>query len=158
LLSFARIPEYFPTHSLKTTGFHRPIPLSAFYHSLEGIVSLWNNQPVQTEVIVTDEFVAWWDGLTVEEQKSIAVSVGLLQDFGVLLSFPHSSAIEGASKLRELRIQHHGEPYRVLYAFDPARNAVLLIGGNKTGKERWYEQNVPLAERIFAAYLQRTRQ
>jgi Phage derived protein Gp49-like (DUF891)/Helix-turn-helix domain len=55
----------------------------------------------------------------------------------------------GTIILRELRIQHEGRPYRVLYAFDPRRSAVLLIGGDKTGKGRWYEEHVPIAERIY---------
>jgi hypothetical protein len=41
----------------------------------------------------------------------------------------------------------------VLYAFDPVRRAVLLIGGDKTGDNRFYERLVPIAERIFAQYL-----
>src|SRR5690606_24874251 len=49
----------------------------------------------------------------------------------------------------EIRIQHGGRPYRVLYAFDPRRMAILLIGGNKTGNDRWYETSVPLADRLY---------
>jgi len=113
---------------------------------------------MQTEIVFTNEFEAWWDELDVEEQKSVGVVVELLEEFGVLLGFPQTSAIEGSKKLRELRIQHQGEPYRVLYAFDPARDAVLLVGGNKTGNDRWYEQNIPIAERVFATYLKETRQ
>jgi hypothetical protein len=55
--------------------------------------------------------------------------------------------------LRELRIQHEGRPYRVLYAFDPRRTAILLIGGDKTGNNRWYEQNVPRADAIYDQHL-----
>ena len=55
--------------------------------------------------------------------------------------------------MRELRIQHQGRPYRVLYAFDPERNAVLLIGGDKTGNEQWYETFVPLADRLYEQHL-----
>jgi hypothetical protein len=55
--------------------------------------------------------------------------------------------------MRELRIQHAGRPYRVLSAFDPKRNAVLLIGGDKTGNDRWYEIFVPLADRLYERYL-----
>lgn len=106
-----------------------------------------------TEVIVTAEFETWWDGLSVEEQKSIAVVVTMLEERGVTLPFPYSSGITGSAKLRELRIQHAGEPYRVLYAFDPKRNAVLLLGGNKTGDNRWYDAHVPKAEKLFLAYL-----
>jgi hypothetical protein len=55
--------------------------------------------------------------------------------------------------LRELRIQHHGEPYRVLYAFDPRRTAILLLGGNKVGNDRWYETAVPAADALYEAHL-----
>jgi hypothetical protein len=51
--------------------------------------------------------------------------------------------------MRELRIQHQGRPYRMLYAFDPNRAAVLLIGGDKTGEKRWYEIFVPIADRLY---------
>jgi hypothetical protein len=52
--------------------------------------------------------------------------------------------------MRELRIRHQGQPYRVLYAFDPA---ILLIGGDKTGNDRWYEEFVPTADRLYDAHL-----
>jgi hypothetical protein len=55
--------------------------------------------------------------------------------------------------LRELRIQYEGRPYRVLYAFDPRRAAILLLGGDKTGNDRWYEQHVPIADRLYDEYL-----
>jgi hypothetical protein len=55
--------------------------------------------------------------------------------------------------MRELRIQHQGRPYRVLYAFDPRRVGILLIGGDKTGDGRWYEKFVPLTDRIYDAHL-----
>lgn len=55
--------------------------------------------------------------------------------------------------MRELRIQHAGRPYRVLYAFDPRRVALLLLGGDKTGKARWYEEFVPIADRLYDEHL-----
>lgn len=55
--------------------------------------------------------------------------------------------------MRELRIQHAGRPYRVLYAFDPRRTAFLLIGGDKTGNNRWYEEFVPRADAIYEQHL-----
>ncbi len=51
--------------------------------------------------------------------------------------------------MRELRVQHNGKPYRVLYAFDPGRTAILLIGGCKTGNDRWYDEFIPKADRIY---------
>ena len=53
----------------------------------------------------------------------------------------------------ELRIQHRGRPYRVRYAFDPRRVAILLIGGDKTGNDRWYEQYVPRADGLYDEHL-----
>lgn len=55
--------------------------------------------------------------------------------------------------MRELRVQHRGRPYRVLYAFDPWRVALLLIGGEKTGDDRWYERFVPIADRLYDEHL-----
>ena len=60
--------------------------------------------------------------------------------------------------MRELRIQHRGEPYRVLYAFDTRRTAVLLLGGCKTGDDRWYEKHVPAADEIYDQHLRELRQ
>ena len=55
--------------------------------------------------------------------------------------------------MRELRIQHEGRPYRVLYAFDPRRAAILLLGGDKTGNDRWYDEHVPIADTLYDEYL-----
>jgi hypothetical protein len=55
--------------------------------------------------------------------------------------------------MRELRVQHQGHPYRVLYIFDPRRVALLLLGGDKTRDDRWYEKNVPLADQPYDRYL-----
>lgn len=119
---------------------------------------MWNTWYMATEVIVTAEFERWWDGLLVEEQKNVAVVVTMLEERGVLLPFPYSSSITSSTKLRELRVQHAGQPYRILYAFDPRRSAVLLLGGNKTGGDRWYDTHVPKAEKLFAAYLKESGQ
>jgi len=111
------------------------------------------------EVNVTDEFKAWYEDLSEEEQLSIERVVVRLQELGVSLGHPYSSAIEGSRyALRELRIQHAGDPYRVFYAFDPRREAVLLIGGSKAGRDRFYEEMVPMAEGIWEGYLRETNQ
>ena len=112
-----------------------------------------------TEVIVTDEFKVWYEGLTEAEQDRVAFSIGLLEARGVTLPFPYSSAIQGASfALRELRTQAEGDPLRTFYAFDPSRQAVLLIGGDKTGDENFYNRMIRIAERIWKEYLAETGQ
>ena len=108
------------------------------------------------EVEFSDEFGQWWDGLNAAEQKSVDFTVGLLAEAGPTLKMPHSSGIETSrhTHMRELRIQHEGRPYRVLYAFDPRRAAILLIGGDKTGNNRWYEEYVPQGDEIYDQHLQ----
>jgi hypothetical protein len=108
------------------------------------------------DVEYTDEFGEWWEGLTEEEQISLDASVRLLEALGPSLKYPHSSAINGSKHghMRELRTQHDGRPYRTLYAFDPRRAAILLIAGDKTGQDRWYEENVPKADKLYDEHLQ----
>ncbi len=103
----------------------------------------------------TDEFGAWWEGLDEGTQIAIDASVRLLETKGPQLPFPHSSDVRGSrfGQMRELRIQYKGEPYRVLYAFDPRRTAILLIGGNKGGNDRWYEEYVPRADKLYEDHL-----
>ena len=59
--------------------------------------------------------------------------------------------------MRELRTEHGDRPYRTLYAFDPRRMAILLIGGDKTGDDRWYEVNVPIADRLYGEHVEQLR-
>ena len=80
------------------------------------------------EVEYTDEFERWWNQLHEKAQIDVAAYVGLLEQHGSNLKFPYSSGIEGSQypHMRELRIQHKGRPYRVLYAFDPRRGVAPL--------------------------------
>jgi hypothetical protein len=107
----------------------------------------------------TDEFEAWWNDLSEEEQESINASVRLLEERGPQLRFPHSSGINGSKHehMRELRTQHEGRPYRTLYAFNPVRTAILLLGGDKTGNDDWYDKHVPIADRLYDEHLDELR-
>lgn len=107
------------------------------------------------EIEVSDEFKDWYEPLSEPEQNSIERVVLMLEEAGPALGFPYSSGIEGSKyrHMRELRVQHEGRPYRVLYAFDPARTALLLLGGDKTGGDRWYEKMIPKADAIYEAHL-----
>jgi len=108
------------------------------------------------EVEYTDELGDWWAGLTQAEQESIAAAVGLLEARGPNLGFPHTSGIAQSkhAHMRELRVQHEGRPYRILYAFDPRRCAILLLGGDKTGDNRWYDVYVPRADKLYDTHIE----
>ena len=93
-------------------------------------------------------------------QVSVGRVVDLLVEHGPSLPFPYSSGVESSRHrhMRELRVQHQGRPYRVLYAFDPRRAAMLLLGGEKTGDNRWYEENVPKADALYDEHLRQLEQ
>ena len=59
--------------------------------------------------------------------------------------------------MRELRVQHRGRPIRVFYAFDPRRTAILLVAGDKTGDDRFYERMIPEADRLYDEHLEEIR-
>ncbi len=107
----------------------------------------------------TNEFRAWWDTLTAAQQEDVAAAVQLLQEYGPTLRFPHTSGIMGSrhAHLRELRVQSGGRPLRIFYAFDPRRTAVLLIGGDKTGDDRFYDTYIPMADRLYDSYMDELR-
>ncbi|MDG1906569.1 MAG: type II toxin-antitoxin system RelE/ParE family toxin [Arenicella sp.] len=110
---------------------------------------------MEWDVEYTDEFEQWWATLTEAEQVDVAATVTLLQNKGPQLPFPHSSGINNSkhSHMRELRTQHQGRPYRTLYAFDPRRSAILLLSGDKTGDNDWYDKNIPVADRLYDEHL-----
>lgn len=107
------------------------------------------------EAEYTNEFGEWWEGLTEAEQEDVRASVNLLRRFGPSLGRPHVDSVASSKhgNMKELRIQHRGRPYCVLFIFDPRRIAVLLIGGDKTGKGRWYKRFVPVADRLYGEHL-----
>jgi hypothetical protein len=107
------------------------------------------------DVEYTDEFGEWWEALSGSEQESVTATVQLLEEFGPYLRFPHRSGVNGSryDHIRELRVQHSGRQFRVLYAFDPRRTAILLIGGDKTGDKRWYITYIPIADQLYNDHL-----
>lgn len=105
------------------------------------------------EVVVTDEWLAWYDSLDEQADDAVTAGVEALRVMGVALRAPLSSAINGSKyALRELRTQAGGRPLRTFYIFDVERAAVLLIGGDKTGDQRFYERMIPIAERLWEQY------
>lgn len=111
------------------------------------------------EVEVTNEFIAWYGDLSDADAEQVDNYVALLERHGVTLRYPYSSDVKSSKyALRELRVQSAGKPLRVFYAFDPKRQAILLIGGDKTGEDRFYEKYVPIAERLWEVYLDETKQ
>ena len=105
------------------------------------------------DVEFTDEFEAWWDTLSVADQQGIDAAVSVLEQRGPGLGRPLVDTVEGSrhANMKELRVG----TIRILFAFDPRRTAILLIGGDK--RDRWqefYAQMIPLADQLFDEHLE----
>jgi hypothetical protein len=114
---------------------------------------------VAWSVKVTEEYAAWFTALIKEDLASavqVAQAVAALREEGPALGRPLVDRIQSSKihHLKELRPGSAGRSeIRVLFAFDPTRSALLLLGGDKAGNwQRWYRQNIPLAEQLYLEY------
>ena len=107
----------------------------------------------------TDEFGWWWSDLSEDQQDAVAARVELLIEHGPNLPFPYSSDVRSSrhGRMRELRAQQAGRPIRIFYAFDPGRTSIQLIGGDKTGNDRFYQEYVPIADDLYDEHLEELR-
>ncbi|HEY7030486.1 MAG TPA: type II toxin-antitoxin system RelE/ParE family toxin [Thermomicrobiales bacterium] len=107
------------------------------------------------EVEYTNEFGDWFAGLDESSREDVIAAVELLETEGPTLGRPLVDTLTGSryAKMKELRPQSSN--LRILFMFDPRRTAILLIGGDKSGRwQAWYREMIPVAERLYEEYLQ----
>ena len=111
---------------------------------------------MQWNVEISVEFGVWWSRLSENEQNDIAASALLLSQCGPYLRFPHSSWVNSSKhrNMRELRVRSGGNPFCLLYGFEPKRVTILLIGGTKGSKDRRYPAYIARADRLYDDHLQ----
>jgi hypothetical protein len=112
---------------------------------------------VAWNVEYTNEFGEWFGGLG-DAREDVIAAVELLEDIGPTLGRPFVDTLKGSRypNFKELRPQ--GGNLRIIFAFDPRRSAILLIGGDKTGRwQSWYREVIPVAERLYEEYLEELR-
>jgi len=105
------------------------------------------------DVEYTEEFGAWWEDLEPDDQERLAAAVELLEKLGPSLGRPLVDTLKGSKhpNMKELR----PGTVRVLFAFDPRRTAILLLGGDKSGHWKdWYVEAIPEADRLFDDHLE----
>jgi hypothetical protein len=108
------------------------------------------------EIEVRDEFKEWYESLTDEECGSVNNVVEALAALGPSLGRPQVDTLKGSRypNMKELRVQHQGRPYRILFAFDPRRTAYLILGGDNKGDSQWYADAIRRAGIIYAKHLE----
>ena len=99
------------------------------------------------------EFARWSDEVKIE----LAAMIAILEEFGPALSRPHADTLNGSkhANMKELRFKADDGVWRVAFAFDPKRHAILLIGGDKSGvnEKRFYKQLLTKADQRFQEHL-----
>lgn len=107
------------------------------------------------DVIFTDEFNKWYESQEAIAKHKINTVITVLENLGITTPFPYSSRLFGTKyNLRELRTEVKDKPYRMIYTFDPKRNAIMLLGGDKSVEKRWYEKAIAKAEKTYEKFLQ----
>jgi len=106
---------------------------------------------------MVDEVQQWLDSLDEGTRVGVLAAIVVLGEDGPSLGRPLVDTVKRSryANLKELRPPSAGrQTIRVLFAFDPDRAAILLVGGDKTGNwDRWYRRNVPLADERFERHL-----
>lgn len=106
------------------------------------------------DVILLDEVEQWYFTLDRDAMAAVTGAIDLLELEGPTLGRPIVDKVKGSKfhSMKELRPA--GTSIRVLFIFDPARQAILLLGGDKAGNwKRWYERNIPIADARFESWL-----
>ncbi len=105
----------------------------------------------------TIEYEAWFDSLSKKDQIAIATDLKVLAQIGPTLGRPHVDQVKGSRypNMKELRTKVSGHVYRSFFAFDPERQAVILNGGDKKGKDqgKFYKRLIAEADKILTKYL-----
>ncbi len=113
------------------------------------------------EILVTDECLAWFHTVDLPSQALVTDAIDRLAASGPSLGRPLVDRIKGSElhNLKELRPASAGRTeIRILFVFDPWRSAILLVGGDKSGRwKQWYVTAIPEAERLYEEYLQDRR-
>ena len=110
------------------------------------------------QIITSERFDTWFLKQSEDEQAAILGKIYLLEEYGPNLSRPYADTLKGSKfpNLKELRIKTGSHVFRVTYIFDPEQNGLLLIGGDKKGKneKKFYNDLVKESEQIYTAYLE----
>lgn len=114
------------------------------------------------EVDLHDDFVREYRELSKDVQDELLANIELLEQFGPQLGRPRADTLNDSrhANLKELRFDAADGVWRVAFAFDPKRKAILLAAGNKSGvsEKRFYRQLIDTADARFDAHLAKIKE
>jgi hypothetical protein len=98
---------------------------------------------------------AGWYKLTIDEQDSVESCIPFLQRYGPALGRPLVDTVKRSRHPNMKKLRPPATNIRILFAFDPRRTAILLIGGDKANRwQKWYDENIPIADALYDDYLE----
>lgn len=108
-------------------------------------------------VETTDVFDSWFEEQAEALREDVLAAMVILSEYGPQRSRPFADTVNGSafSNMKELRVQHQGNPIRAFFAFDPSRRAIVLCAGDKTGlnERRFYKEMIKLADAEYRKHL-----
>jgi hypothetical protein len=109
------------------------------------------------DILFHDDFANEFDAMAKPLQDELLAHALLLRDFGPRLGRPTVDTLKGSkhTNMKEMRFAWAGEVWRVAFAFDPKRQAILLVGGDKGGADqrRFYKRLISTADERFNGHL-----
>jgi hypothetical protein len=116
---------------------------------------------VKWEVDLHDDFIPEYRDLHKDVQDELLAQIELLEQFGPQLGRPRADTLNGSrhANMKELRFDAADGVWRVAFAFDPNRKAILLVAGDKSGvsEKRFYRQLIAKADARFDAHLAKVK-
>ncbi len=105
-------------------------------------------------VLLLEEVERWYFGLEAESAAAVTGAIDLLEQEGPALGRPTADKVKGSKFHNMKELRPAGTSIRILFLFDPLRQAVLLLAGDKAGNWRsWYDENIPIAEQRYENWL-----
>lgn len=121
-----------------------------------------HNQGMDWVIIFDEEFEPEFDCLAADVQDELLAHARLLERFGPLLKRPHVDTLKGSQypNMKELRFKATDGVWRVAFAFDPTRQAILLVAGDKSGtsEKRFYKALIKKADARFRTHLAKLKE
>jgi hypothetical protein len=116
---------------------------------------------MQWTVIFHEEFEPEFDELPAEVQDELYAEAGFVEKFGPETGRPHVDTLNGSdyANMKELRFEADNGEWRVAFAFDPKRRAVLLVAGDKAGvsEKKFYKRLIAKADARYERHLQKLK-
>jgi hypothetical protein len=107
------------------------------------------------EVEYTDQFGQWYRELDERSRDRVVAAVEILEEQGPGLGRPFVDTVKGSRHANMKELRPRGGSLWILFAFDPRRMAILLIGGDKTNRwQAWYREFIPIADRLYDEHLE----